>query len=90
MDVHIEDCTVTEGQINVVVKFAATLRELANQSNETYKYDGVLRQIKDTICQKVAEEFMAAHKMEIVNLISKDEVKDGIQLKLIEQFQLRS
>lgn len=90
MDIEFAECLVDEDKISLVLKFAATFQELqkTTQSSTSFHGDDIRNECLRAIADTVAQEYLEKHKMELVNSLSKEDIVNAIQLKIIEQFRI--
>lgn len=88
MKIEIQQCVVDGESIMLIAKFKATFESLIEENKSSYRYEGIQRLAENAIANSIADEFLKKHKMDIVTSINKDDIVNGIQLKMIEQFAL--
>ena len=88
MEMQFEDCIIDDEKISFVSTFVCHFKDITkirgSNSYETGK--AISNEFISLVAKKLAEEYMEKNKMELLNSISKEDIVNGIQLKMIENF----
>ena len=90
MKIEIKNCTVDGSDISVLMKVDATFEGFKEEADHQsgYRYDKVMKRCTEILAEKLTEEYLAKHKMDIINTLSKEDIVNAIQLKMIETFHV--
>ena len=87
MELKVTECTIKGEDVKVVASFVGRIVELEEYTGRSYDDNqNIGKLFLKIIAESLAEEYMAQHKMEILKAVSKDDIVNGVQLKMIEQF----
>jgi hypothetical protein len=90
MNIEFDSCVVSTGKMYALLRVAATFEELEKDQKaaSSYRSDVIRKACIDKIASTLCEEYLKEHKMDIVNKLSKDDIVNAIQLKMIEGFSI--
>ena len=90
MVIEFESCKVEDKVVTAVAKFTVALSDIDRVTNKaTYEHESMPRRIAAIVAEKLAAEYLQHHKMEIINAVDIKQLKDALQLKVIEGFSLQ-
>ena len=89
MEIEFTECIVSEQDVILTARFIMTFQELAKEVQRSSHYDSIGDMVKRRIADKIAGEYAEKNKMSLVSAIKKEDIINGIQLKLIEGFTLQ-
>lgn len=89
MKVEVEKCTINDGELSVLLRMAGRVEDLSKQLNRAgYERNSVENTVRDIVATKIAEHYLDEHRMELISSIKKEDILNGIQLKIIEGFSI--
>lgn len=89
MDVYFDKCEVKGETVEVVGKFVMSLADIEQRLKQgNYRTGSVADCIVGEVLQKIANEYLAEHKTEIMEGVDLDKIIKGVQLKVVEGFSL--
>ena len=91
MDITFEKCVVNGDEVSAVIKLTSTLSELEVNLKHTgdHRINAVRHRCVELISQRLADEYLAEHRMDLAESLSKRTIVDAIQLKIVEGFSLQ-
>lgn len=91
MDVNFEKCEVKGDIVEVVGKFVMSLADIKERLKHGNYANGSLGTgIMAEIVGRIAQEYLAEHKTEIMEGVDLDKIIKGVQLKVVEGFSLNA
>ena len=91
MKLEIEKCSLNTNEVKLVCKFAATIDEIMGmcEKDDSYTIGSLRERILTRMAIEVSGEYLKKNKSEIIKSLNKDEIVNGIGIKIIEGFSLQ-
>lgn len=92
MRVKFGDCSFEAGELSITGTFMGTFAEIESSFKSEHSYNNrskLVDVVVQLVAAEVAKEYLASHKMDLVDSLSKQSIIDAIQLKVVEGFSLQ-
>ncbi len=91
MEIKIREAIIDSNYVSAIAEFSSTLVEIASITHQN-GYSGrgdIINMICKEIAERIADEYLAENKSDIMGKIDIDKIINGVQLKVVESFSLQ-